>query len=164
MLCKNSFAVYIGNGAVYKLVCVCHVCWAYFMAAIQAWEIRVYVFILWLHWVLILSLLSCWNAFAQQIICFSLFGWTTLGPLICHPIVLLSETCMLLTYFFPVETTCNFGLHGYSGKITNYRFLRMRLFHMSSRALGFFKPDLTSRIGVHTSFVVINTCSGKFSF
>lgn len=58
----------------------------------------------------------------------------------CRPIVLLSESfCTLSTYFFPAQTTGNYGLHGYSGKITNYRLLRMRLVHMSSRALGFFR-------------------------
>lgn len=36
---------------------------------------------------------------------------------------------------FPVETTCNYGLRGYCGKITNCWLLRMKLSHMSSRAL-----------------------------
>lgn len=84
--------------------------------------------------------------------------------LTCHLIVPLSVNRALWTYFFPFKATCNYGLHSYSGNITNYRLLRMRLFHMSSRALGFFKPELTSRTGIHTSFVVINTCAGKLSF
>lgn len=59
------------------------------------------------------------------------------------------ELCAL-DIIFPVETTRNYGLHGYCGKITNCRLLRMKLSHMSSRAL-IWSP------GTHTSFAVINT-------
>lgn len=128
MLCKNSFGMYIGNGAGYKLVSVC-LCVFLLCDELISWQPyrprkSEYIFILWLHWVLLLSLLSSWNAlFSQWIIHFSLFGWTTLASQnwlssclkticfrnICFPL----KPCAIMVYTVIVEKQLITGCCGW---------------------------------------------------
>ena len=77
---------------------------------------------------------------------------TQISNSLCHCVWALCA----LDIIVPVETTRNYGLHGYCGKITNCRLLRRKLSRMSSRA-PCLEPDLPSSTGTHTSFAVINT-------
>lgn len=153
--------------------CVCvRVSWAYFMPAIQAWEIRAHTQC-HLALVHILAFLAprMPNSHSQVIQFPFLPLWLDAGTNLCFPEYRLWinthryqislcppiwELC-LFDIIFPAETTCNYGLHSYCGKITNCRLLRMKLSHMLSRVLVV-EADLTSSTGTHTSSPVIKTC------
>lgn len=155
MLCKNSFGLYTGKSAAYKLgctacvrrrACVCMSCELSLFHASHTGlrnkcpyygEERTQCHLVLVHTP---AFLAPWKPDSHsQVIQFPFLplwlGWfaslSTVQISLCPHIW---DLCAF-DIIFPVETTCNYGLRGYCGKITNCWLLRMKLSRMSSRAL-----------------------------